>query len=117
MVGTRRTINSALHLGAASVALLFMVPAAGAVTCDEVRSLTAASRADWAKRLKVSPENLAILLERSFCQPKPPSGVIVSAREAKNDAADRGNHEAGKRSVERQPGIDAREACCRCEEL
>jgi hypothetical protein len=80
MAGTRRSINGALHVVAASVALLFMVPAAGAVTCDEVRSLTAASRADWAKRLKVSPENLAILLEQSFCQPKRPSDVIVSGR-------------------------------------
>jgi hypothetical protein len=80
MAGTRRSINGALHVVAASVAFLFMVPAAGSVTCDEVRSLTAASRADWAKRLKVTPENLAILLEQSFCQPKRPSDVIVSGR-------------------------------------
>lgn len=80
MLGTRRSINGALHVAAATIALLFIVPAAGAVTCDEVRSLTAASRADWAKRLKVTPEDLTLLLEQSFCQPKHPSGVIVSAR-------------------------------------
>ena len=27
-------------------------------------------------------------------------------REAKNDAADRGNQKAGKRTIEREPGID-----------
>jgi hypothetical protein len=80
MLETRRSIYGALHALTATLALLFMVPAAGAVTCDEVRSLTAASRADWAKRLKVSPEKFTMLLEQSFCQPKQPSGVIISTR-------------------------------------
>ena len=81
MVGTMRSVRYAMQLAAAGFALTFLGLPAQAVTCEEVRALGASELSDWAKRLKVTPASLAVLLEQSFCQPKP-SGVIVSDRKA-----------------------------------
>jgi hypothetical protein len=43
------------------------VTPARAVTCQEVRALSATELAYWAERLQVSPAYLAELLERAFC--------------------------------------------------
>jgi hypothetical protein len=74
---------------AASLVLAFIVSPAQAVTCDEVRTLSPTELSNWAKRLKISRPDLAVLLEQSFCQPKSPSGAIVAARKQlreKNEA-------------------------------
>lgn len=80
MSGITRSIRWGTQVAAASVVLTFLVSPVQAVTCDQVRSLTSTALSDWARRLKVKPENLAMLLEQSFCQVKKPSGVIISAR-------------------------------------
>ena len=77
-----RSIRYTTQFAAVGLALTFIVSPVQAVTCDEVRGLTATALSDWAKRLKVSQADLAVLLEQSFCQLKKPSGVIVSARKA-----------------------------------
>jgi hypothetical protein len=83
MVGTTRSIRYATQLAAAGcLALTFVSSPVRAVTCDEVRALSATELSDWAKRLKVSRGDLILLFEQSFCQLKKPSGVIVSARKA-----------------------------------
>jgi hypothetical protein len=43
------------------------VTPARAVSCQEVRALSATELAYWAQRLQVSPAYLAELLERAFC--------------------------------------------------
>ncbi len=77
-----RSLHYAVQVGAMLVALHVFVSPVHAVTCEEVRALGGTDLSNWAKRLKVTPANLAILLEQSFCQPKGPSDVIVSDRKA-----------------------------------
>jgi hypothetical protein len=77
MVGTMRSVGCAALLGAAGLAFQAPMSPAHAVSCAEVRALGATELSSWAKRLKVTPANLAILLQQSFCQPNP-SDVIVS---------------------------------------
>jgi hypothetical protein len=75
-----RFLRCAAQVAAVSVMLMVVVSPVHAVTCDEVRGLTTTALSHWAKRLKVTPASLAMVLEQSFCQAKKPSGVIVSAR-------------------------------------
>jgi hypothetical protein len=62
-------IHAWLRSGVTAVALLCLlsVTPAQAVTCEEVRGLSATELADWAGRLQVSPTYLAELLEEAFC--------------------------------------------------
>ncbi len=79
MARTVRSLRYALQLGAVGFALSFLVSPAQAVTCDEVRGLTATDLSHWAKRLKVTPAYLATLLEKSFCELRSePPGIIAS---------------------------------------
>jgi hypothetical protein len=55
-------------LGMATIVLLLSATSANAVTCQEVRGLTATELAYWAKRLEVSPTYLAKLLDEAFCK-------------------------------------------------
>ena len=57
-----------LRFGTTAVALFCFVSPGRAVTCEEVRGLSAAERSYWAGRLQVSPAYLAALLERAFCE-------------------------------------------------
>ena len=57
-----------LRFGTMAVALFCVVSPGRAVTCEEVRGLSAAERSYWAERLQVSPAYLTALLERAFCE-------------------------------------------------
>ena len=57
-----------LRLGVIALVIFFSVTSGQAVTCEEVRGLSATELAYWAKRLQVSPTYLAELLEKSFCE-------------------------------------------------
>jgi hypothetical protein len=57
-----------LRLGVIALVLFFYATLGQAVTCEEVRGLSATELAYWAKRLQVSPTYLAELLEKSFCE-------------------------------------------------
>jgi hypothetical protein len=68
-----RTTARTLHAWrcAATLAAALMIvgsTAADAVTCQEVRLMTRAEIAYWAKRLEMSPDKLAALLKRAFCE-------------------------------------------------
>jgi hypothetical protein len=52
----------------ASIILLLSVPSGYAVSCQEVRDLSATEIAYWAERLQVSPSYLAKLLDQAFCK-------------------------------------------------
>jgi len=79
-----RFVLYAIQLGALSLALQFVVSPVQAVTCDEVRGLSATELADWAKRLKVKRADLAALLELSFCEMSSDRArTIVSDRKGK----------------------------------
>jgi hypothetical protein len=56
-------------LAVAAVATVLAAPA-HAVTCSEVRAMSAADISYWAKRLQVPPQKLAALLAMSFCEPR-----------------------------------------------
>jgi hypothetical protein len=49
-----------------------------AVTCQEVRVMTRGEIAYWAKRLEMSPDKLAALLKKAFCD-------VPSGRELDTD--------------------------------
>jgi hypothetical protein len=57
-----------LRLGGIALVLLFSVTPGQAVTCEEVRGLSATELAYWAERLQVSPTYLAELLDKAFCE-------------------------------------------------
>lgn len=79
-----RFIRFPLQLAAIGFALQLLVAPAQAVTCDEVRGLGPTELASWAKRLKVAPANLVVLLEQSFCEERADrSRVIVSNQKSK----------------------------------
>jgi hypothetical protein len=63
-----QSVRYAVQFAVVGVALSFLVSPVQALTCDEVRGLGATEVADWAKRLKVKPAELAALLELSFCE-------------------------------------------------
>ncbi len=56
-----------LRLAATVFVLLLSVTSGQAVTCEEVRGLSATELAHWAERLQVSPTYLADLLHKAFC--------------------------------------------------
>jgi hypothetical protein len=73
-----------MQLAAAGLTLAFLASPVQAVTCEEVRGLSATELADWAKRLKVTPASLTTLLEQSFCEERADrSRVIVSDQKVK----------------------------------
>jgi hypothetical protein len=79
MARTVRSLRHAMQIGTVGFALSFFVSPAQAVTCDEVRGLTATELSYWAKRLKVTPAYLVTLLEKSFCESRSePPAVVVS---------------------------------------
>jgi hypothetical protein len=57
-----------LCLGIAGIVLLLSLSSGHAVTCQEVRDLSATEIAYWAERLQVSPSYLATLLDQAFCK-------------------------------------------------
>jgi hypothetical protein len=79
-----QSIRFSMQLAAIGIALQFVVSPVKAVTCDEVRSLSATELSNWAKRLKVQPAELAGLLDLSFCAPNSErQSVIASERKSK----------------------------------
>jgi hypothetical protein len=62
--GARRLYCSGC--AAALAAALISTPV-HAVTCQEVRLMTRGEIAYWAKRLEMSPDKLAALLKKAFC--------------------------------------------------
>jgi hypothetical protein len=56
------------RVGAAALALVVLASPARAVTCDEVRAMKANDLSYWAGRLEVTPDHLAALLDKAFCQ-------------------------------------------------
>ena len=73
----------AAQLGAAGLALAFLMSPAQAVTCEEVRGLTPTELTYWAKRLKVTPAKLAALLAISFCVPWSESPPLIASNHRK----------------------------------
>ncbi len=59
---------AAILLGLGLAVPMGAVSPAQAVTCAEVRAMSAAEIAYWAKRLEVSPQHLDALLKRAFCE-------------------------------------------------
>ena len=57
-----------MRLGMAALVLLLSASSGQAVTCQEVRGLSATELAYWAERLQVSPPYLAKLLDQAFCK-------------------------------------------------
>ena len=57
-----------MRLGMAAIVLLLSVSSGQAVTCQEVRGLSATELAYWAERLQVPPSYLAKLLDEAFCK-------------------------------------------------
>ena len=77
-------IPYAMKLAAVGFALNFLVSPVHAVTCEEVQGLSATELSNWAKRLKVKPAELTVLLELSFCAPTSERPrVIVTERKGK----------------------------------
>src|SRR5438105_8151524 len=71
------------HHSVATALILFLLSSqAAAVTCSEVRALTAAELDYWAARLKVTPQKLSALLEFSFCVLPRSDGMTNSDRSA-----------------------------------
>ena len=58
----------ALRLVLPTLALVALASPGGAVTCEETRALTDTELRYWAARLEVSPNHLAVLLEKAFCE-------------------------------------------------
>jgi hypothetical protein len=75
--GLRRLLCSGCA-AALAVALLLGPTPANAVTCQEVRLMTRNEIAYWAKRLELSPDKLAALLKKAFCD-------VPSGRELDTD--------------------------------
>ena len=72
------------------VSLLFPMGAASpaqAVTCEEVRAMSAAEIDYWAKRFEVSPDYLDALLKTAFCDARRAQPVIASTSKPKADKA------------------------------
>jgi hypothetical protein len=61
------TLGNWWRVAVTALALFASVSPGRAVTCDEVRALSAAELDHWAERLQVPPKYLAALLERAFC--------------------------------------------------
>jgi hypothetical protein len=62
-----RVLSYPAGLGALALALWAIATPAQAVTCAEVRNLSAADTKFWAERLEVSPRYLSALLREAFC--------------------------------------------------
>jgi hypothetical protein len=82
-----RPIHYPMQLAAVGFAFNLLVSPVHAVTCEEVQTLSATELSNWAKRLKVKPAELAVLLELSFCSPTSERPrVIVTERKGKTVA-------------------------------
>jgi hypothetical protein len=57
-----------MRLGMAAFVLLLSASSGQAVTCQEVRGLSATELGYWAERLQVTPTYLAKLLDEAFCK-------------------------------------------------
>jgi hypothetical protein len=57
-----------LRLAVIALVLFLSATSGQAVTCEEVRGLSATELAYWAERLQVSPTYLAELLDKAFCE-------------------------------------------------
>jgi hypothetical protein len=57
-----------MRLVMAAFVLILSVSSGQAVTCQEVRGLSATELAYWAERLQVSPSYLGKLLDEAFCK-------------------------------------------------
>ena len=68
LVRSMWTLLYLLRLGGIALVLLFSVTPGQAVTCEEVRGLSATELAYWADRLQVSPAYLSELLDKAFCE-------------------------------------------------
>jgi hypothetical protein len=66
-----------MRLGIAAIALVLSVSSGQAVTCQEVRRLSATELAYWAERLHVSPSYLAKLLDEAFCKLGSPEELAI----------------------------------------
>ena len=77
----RRGLRRLLYSGCAAALAAALLPGptpANAVTCQEVRLMTRNEIAYWAKRLELSPDELAALLKKAFCD-------VPSGRELDTD--------------------------------
>jgi hypothetical protein len=74
----RKFVSSWLCAGATAVALSALAVPAQAVTCEETRALTPAEVSYWAGRLQVSPQHLATLLDKAFCEAAAGRGGVVA---------------------------------------
>jgi hypothetical protein len=79
-----------VRIGAVLLGLSLLLPMgfaspAQAVTCSEVRSMSAAEVAYWAKRLEVAPRYLDALLKHAFCEVPKAQGVVASNSKPKAD--------------------------------
>jgi hypothetical protein len=84
----RKIVSSWLCAGATALALSGLASPAQAVTCDETRALTPAEVSYWAGRLQVSPQHLATLLDKAFCEPTAGRGVVAQNQRRRQTKAD-----------------------------
>jgi hypothetical protein len=68
--GARQLHYSACAAALAAALILGSTPV-HAVTCQEVRLMTRNEIAYWAKRLEMTPDKLAALLKKAFCDVPP----------------------------------------------
>jgi hypothetical protein len=74
----RKIVSSWVYAGATALALSGLASPAQAVTCEETRALTPAEVSYWAGRLQVSPQHLATLLDKAFCETAAGRGGVVA---------------------------------------
>jgi hypothetical protein len=83
MVGNRLKVYCSSLVAAVVAALILAATPGHAVTCQEVRALTHDELVYWSKRLELTPEKLAALLRKAFCDVpsgRPPDIDLFASR-------------------------------------
>ena len=83
VVGSAQKFYCSSLVAAVTAALILGATPAHAVTCQEVRALTHDELVYWSKRLELTPEKLATLLRKAFCEVpsgRPPDIDLFASR-------------------------------------